>query len=123
MPSPTFAPSCGHETVYDAARRRIAFVFDSFDRVVVSISGGKDSLVLWHLATAEAARRGRDVEVFFLDQEAEYAGTIDVIGHCMRNPVVTPRWFQVPLRMTNATSHRALWLHAWGPGETWMREQ
>lgn len=121
MPSPRFEPSHAHETVFDAARRRVSFVFDNFERVVVSISGGKDSLVLWHLAVSEAERRGRKVEVFFLDQEAEYQGTVDVISRCMRHPAVVPFWVQVPLRMTNATSHRALWMHAWGPGEEWMR--
>lgn len=123
MPSPIFEASGAHESVFEAAKRRIAFVFDSFSRVVVSISGGKDSLVLWHLATEEAARRGRTAEVFFLDQEAEYQGTVDVIGRCMRHANVVPQWFQVPLRMTNATSHRAIWMNAWGVGEQWMREK
>lgn len=109
------------ETVLDAARRRIAYVFDHFGRVVVSVSGGKDSQVLWHLAVTEAERRGRNIEVFFLDQEAEFAGTIEVIERLMRHPAVRPRWFQVPLRMTNATSHRDIWLRAWGEGEDWLR--
>jgi predicted phosphoadenosine phosphosulfate sulfurtransferase len=123
MPLPRFVPSDAHENVLDAAKRRVAHVFDCFDRVVVSISGGKDSLVLWHLAVSEAERRGRRVEVFFLDQEAEYQGTIDVISRCMRHPAVEPLWYQVPLRMTNATSHRQIWMNAWGPGEAWMREK
>lgn len=109
------------ETVLDAARRRLRFIFDRFDRVVASISGGKDSLVLWHLAREEARRRGARVEAFFLDQEAEYAGTIEVIEHIMADPQTIPQWFQVPLRMTNATSHVQTWLHAWAPGEAWMR--
>jgi predicted phosphoadenosine phosphosulfate sulfurtransferase len=109
------------ENVLEAARRRTALVFDRFDRVVVSVSGGKDSHVVWHLAAAEAERRGRRVEAFFLDQEAEYAGTIDVIDAIMRHPATEPRWYQVPLRMTNATSHRDVFLDAWAPGDTWMR--
>ena len=111
------------ETVLDAAKRRMGLVFDHFPRVVVSVSGGKDSHVLFSLAHEEAVRRGRSIEVFFLDQEAEYAGTIEVIEWMMRQPNVIPRWYQVPLRMTNATSHQQAWMHAWGPGETWMREQ
>ena len=63
------------------------------------------------------------MEAFFLDQEAEYAGTISVIETMMSHPLVVPRWFQVPLRMTNATSHAVQWMHAWGPGETWMRHK
>ena len=109
------------QNVLEAARERVSWVFDQFGRVVVSVSGGKDSTVLYWLAVQEAERRGRTVEVFFLDQEAEWAATIDVIDGMMRRPGVIPRWFQTPLRMTNATSHRSIWLHAWAPGESWIR--
>jgi predicted phosphoadenosine phosphosulfate sulfurtransferase len=104
-------------SVLDAARRRMGEVFDRFERVVVSVSGGKDSTVIHKLALDEALRRGRRLEVFFQDQEAEYQSTIDVIREWMHDPRITPRWFQVPIRMTNATSHVDYWLHAWGEGE------
>jgi predicted phosphoadenosine phosphosulfate sulfurtransferase len=109
--------------VLEAAQERIRWVFDHYARVVVSVSGGKDSTVLHHLALEEAQRRGRKVEVFFLDQEAEYQGTIEQIDVMMRHPAAIPVWLQVPLRMTNATSHRAIWLNAWAPGEAWMRDR
>ncbi len=109
------------ENVLEAARRRIALVFDHFERVVVSASGGKDSTVLYWLAVQEAERRGRKVEVFFLDQEAEYQATIDQIDRMMRHPSVIPVWLQVPIRMTNATSHAAPWMYAWEPGASWIR--
>ena len=107
--------------VLEAARRRIRIVFDRFARVVVSISSGKDSTVLWRLALDEAERRDRTVEMFFLDQEAEYQATIDQVDILMRHPRVIPRWYQVPLRMTNATSHVEPFLRAWWPGEEWVR--
>src|SRR5690606_14119258 len=66
-------------------------------------------------------RRGRRIGVFFLDQEAEYQSTIDMIDTMMRHELVEPLWYQVPLRMTNATSHRELFLHAWAEGEEWLR--
>ena len=109
------------DDVLTAARKRIAAVFDAFERVVVSVSGGKDSAVIRHLALSEAERRGRRVEVFFLDQEAEYQSTVDIMGEWMRDLRTDPRWFQVPIRMTNATSHADYWLYAWGPGEEWLR--
>lgn len=99
----------------------MAMVFDEFEHVVVSVSGGKDSTVIRHLAKEEARARGRRVSMFFLDQEVEYASTVDIIGEWMRDPEVDPRWYQVPIRMTNATSHREYWLNAWGDGEEWMR--
>lgn len=109
--------------VLTASRARMAQIFDAFERVVVSVSGGKDSTVIRALALQEAARRGRRVELFFLDQEAEYQSTIDVIAAWMRDPRVDPLWFQVPIRMTNATSHVEGFLRAWEPGATWMREK
>lgn len=110
-------------TVLEGARRRIAQVFDEFENVVVSVSSGKDSTALRHLAMQEASRRGRRCTLFFLDQEAEYQSTVDLITEWMVDPSITPEWYQVPIRMTNATSHREEWLHAWGVGEQWVREK
>lgn len=108
-------------SVLDAARERIADVFDHFERVVVSVSGGKDSTVVRHLALEEARRRGRRIELFFLDQEAEYASTVAIIESWMAAPDTDPAWMQVPLRLTNATSHRSYFFNAWGEGEAWLR--
>jgi len=108
-------------SVLEAARERISFVFDNFENVSVSVSGGKDSTALAYLALEEAEKRGREIEVFFLDQEAEYASTIEVIEKMMVHPLVRPAWYQVPIRMTNATSYSEEFLSAWGEGEEWMR--
>lgn len=107
--------------VFDAARNRVRFVFSEFERIVVSYSGGKDSTCLFYLALWEAERTGRKFELFFLDQEAEYQATIDMVDQAMRHPLVIPRWYQVPILMTNATSYRDIWLHAWEPGADWVR--
>jgi predicted phosphoadenosine phosphosulfate sulfurtransferase len=111
------------QTVYAAAQERIALVFDAFETVEVSVSSGKDSTVLYHLALAEARRRNRKIGVFFLDQEAEYAASISVIEQMMTAPDVVPLWYQVPIKMTNATSFKEEFLYAWEPGATWMREK
>lgn len=103
--------------------RRIRFLFKEFPRIVVSVSGGKDSTVLYDLCLQEAIRIGKRFELFFLDQEAEYQSTIDIIEGQMSHPMVIPRWFQIPLRLTNATSFRQVFMHAWGHGEEWMREK
>jgi predicted phosphoadenosine phosphosulfate sulfurtransferase len=112
-----------NETVLEAARKRIAKVFDRFDRIFVSVSSGKDSTCLYHLVLEEAERRDMKVNVFFLDQEAEYEGTIDLMRVTMAHPRVIPWWYQVPIRMTNATSFASEFLHAWEPGAEWMREK
>ncbi len=109
------------QNVLEAAQERIARVFDEFERVFVSVSSGKDSTVLYHLCLAEAERRNRQINLFFLDQEAEYQGSIEMMREMMRHPRVIPWWFQVPIYMTNATSYSQEFLYAWGEGEEWMR--
>lgn len=111
------------KNVLEAARERIAWIFDEFENVQVSVSAGKDSTVLYFLALQEAIRRGRQLQVFFLDQEAEYAASIDVIRKQMSHPAVIPLWYQVPIYMTNATSYSEYFLYAWGEGEEWLREK
>lgn len=109
------------DNVLEAARKRIAFVFDRYEEVVVSVSSGKDSTVMYHLAIDEAERRKRKVRVFFLDQEAEYDCSVKLIEQMMSHPAVIPEWYQVPIQMTNATSHQQVFLNAWHEGEDWIR--
>jgi predicted phosphoadenosine phosphosulfate sulfurtransferase len=111
------------DDVLVAAKRRMAKVFDEFENVTVSVSSGKDSTALYHLAMAEASKRNRKVNVFFLDQEAEYQSSIVMIEQMMAHTLAVPQWYQVPIRMTNATSHKEYFLHTWQPGATWMRQK
>lgn len=111
----------GKDNVLEAARKRISYLFDNYDNIQLSYSGGKDSTVLFHLLNAEAKKRDRKFTVFFLDQEAEYQGTIDMVDWVMRQPNVIPKWYQVPTFMTNACSQQQMFLWAWGEGEEWVR--
>lgn len=114
-----------NESVVEAAERRIRFVFDHFQNVIVSISGGKDSTVLAYLAVQEAAKRRRKVGLFFLDEEVVYQSTVDQVEYLMTlQPEWTSRlWLQVEFNLTNATSVTETQLHCWGSGkhELWMR--
>ena len=71
------------DNVLEAAQKRTVWVFDHFDNIYISISGGKDSTVIHWLFTQEAMRRDRKVNAFFLDQEAEYEGTVKAMRHLM----------------------------------------
>lgn len=113
----------GKENVLEAAKKRIEYLFDSYDNIQLSFSGGKDSTVLFHLINEEAKKRNRKFYLMFLDQEAEYQGTIDMVGWAMRQPNVIPRWYQVPIFMTNSCSQQQLFLWAWGENEKWVRQK
>ena len=115
-----------HKDVLTAARERISQIFDDYENIVVSVSGGKDSTVLAHLVLSEANKRGRRVGIFFLDEEVDYEATIDQIKYLMfemypENAV--PIWYQFPFHLTNATSLTEGQLVAWEPGkhDVWMR--
>jgi predicted phosphoadenosine phosphosulfate sulfurtransferase len=113
----------GTENVLEAAQKRIAFLFDNYDNIQLSFSGGKDSTVLFHLLNEEAKVRNRKFIVYFQDQEAEYQATIDLVEWAMQQPNVIPLWYQVPIFMTNAASHQQLFLWAWGDDEKWVRDK
>lgn len=113
----------GIENVLEATQKRIAFLFDNYDNISLSFSGGKDSTALFHLINAEAIKRDRKFILYFQDQEAEYQGTIDFVEWAMSQPNVIPYWYQVPIFMTNAASHQQLFLWAWGENEEWVREK
>ena len=112
--------------VLGAARERVSFIFDHFENIHVSISGGKDSTVLAHLALMEAKRRDRRIGIFFLDEEVVYQETIDQVTHIMEDMApghVIPLWLQMEFNLTNATSLTETQFHPWEPGKhtIWMR--
>lgn len=114
------------QNVLEAARERIAFLFDDFEHIVVGYSAGKDSTVVLELALEEARKRGRlPLPVMFLDQEAEWQATVDLAREVMSRPDVKPYWLQIPIKLFNATSAEADWLECWNPSEEdkWMRKK
>jgi predicted phosphoadenosine phosphosulfate sulfurtransferase len=110
--------------VLEVAQERVRFLFDEFETIIVTISGGKDSAVILDLMLREATARGRlPLKVMFLDQEAEWQATIDEIRAVMYRPDIEPYWLQVPFKLTNATSTTEGWLYCWSAEEEhrWMR--
>lgn len=115
------------DNVRDAAEKRISYIFDEFENIIVSISGGKDSTVLCWMALQEARRRNRRIGIFFLDEEVVYQSTIEQVTWLMNlYPENTVRiWFQFPFKLTNATSLVDSQLICWEPGKhnIWMRSK
>lgn len=113
------------QNVLDAARERIAYSFDNFERIYVSFSGGKDSSVMLHLVMQEAIKRGRRVGVLIIDLEAQYDMTIvhlnDMVA--LYRDHIELHWLCFPLLLRNAvTAFEPRWM-AWDPEKKamWVR--
>ncbi|MDR2643443.1 MAG: phosphoadenosine phosphosulfate reductase family protein [Planctomycetaceae bacterium] len=112
------------KSVLEAALGRIHRIFDEFNDVMVSFSGGKDSTVVLDLVKRVARERNQlPVKVLFLDQEAEWEATVTYMRLIMSNPEVQPLWYQIPFRLFNSASCFNTWLHCWEPGKEWIRDK
>lgn len=116
-----------NKTVLDAARERIGFIFDNFENVIVSVSGGKDSTVLAHLALLEARARDRRIGLHFLDEEVVFQSSVEQVEYLMNLfPENTAKlWLQVEFNLTNSCSLTEGQLRCWEPGKhaLWMRSK
>jgi predicted phosphoadenosine phosphosulfate sulfurtransferase len=113
------------KSVLEAARERIAWTFDNFERVYLSFSAGKDSTVMLHLVMDEAKARGRKVGMLLVDLEGQYKLTMDH-AECMYKEYadhIEPYWCALPIALRNAVSvYEPKWL-CWDPScrEAWIR--
>lgn len=93
-------------SVLEASKQRISKVFDQFEKVYISYSGGKDSTVMTHLVLEEAIKRNRKVGLLIIDLEAQYKHTIihieEVIEKYKEN--IDLHWFCGELLLRNAVS-------------------
>jgi predicted phosphoadenosine phosphosulfate sulfurtransferase len=111
--------------VLEAARQRVRYAFNHFERVYVSFSGGKDSSVMMHLVMEEAVKRRRRVGVLLIDLEAQYKLTIEHAREmfAMYREHIEPYWVCLPIKLRNSVSnYEPVWC-AWDPEkkDQWVR--
>lgn len=111
--------------VLTAARERVAYAFDHFEKIYVSFSGGKDSSVMLHLVCAEARARNRKVGVLVIDLEAQYKLTIDHVMEMVETykDCIDLHWVCLPLLLRNAVSNFTPRWCCWEPEkiDIWVR--
>lgn len=112
--------------VLEEAQKRVAWTFDTFDKIAVSFSGGKDSTVMLHLVADEAIKRNRRFAVMIVDLEAQYAATIDHIDSMVNKykNIIDLHWICLPISLSNAVSNFEPRWKAWDNDkkELWVRE-
>lgn len=115
------------QTVLDAAKERLHWLFEEFETVVVNVSGGKDSTVVFELAYEVAQERDDwPLHAFWMDQEFEYMATVDVVTEQFERDGVEPLWTQMPKRLPNPFSQAdGGYMVGWNPEREahWIREK
>lgn len=113
--------------VYDASLERIIYSLEEFENNCISLSGGKDSSVMFQLICREAQRLNKKIDVLFIDMEAQYLITIEHINELIEkySDVVENFWhICLPLSLRNAVSiFEPRWI-CWDEKveEKWIRE-
>ncbi|HEN1032216.1 TPA: phosphoadenosine phosphosulfate reductase family protein, partial [Streptococcus agalactiae] len=111
------------KTVYDLAMERIKYIFDEFDHVYISFSGGKDSGVMLNLALKylKDNKLDKKITLMHLDYEAQYEMTTKYVEE-MENTFadyLNVYHICVPFKVTTCTS---MFQNFWRPWEETKRE-
>jgi len=114
------------QNVCSAAQERISYIFDHFEKIYVSFSGGKDSTVMIHMVMEEAIRRNRKIGILVIDLEAQYKATMAHVEATL--DVYADHsdqyWVCLPMLLRNAVSQFQPRWCCWEPEarEGWVRE-
>lgn len=91
--------------VLDAAIKRLEIIFQNFDNIYFSVSGGKDSSVMVQLANKVAQKLDKKFDVLFIDLEAQYTHTIKHINELKQLSQIRDFYhIALPIALRNAVS-------------------
>lgn len=116
------------ENVYEALQKRLHFLFQEFDNIYVSFSGGKDSGLLLNL-TLDFQKKyypKKRIGVFHQDFEAQYTVTTEYIERTFERikKDVEPYWVCLPMATRTALSNYEMFWYPWDDlkQNIWVRE-
>ncbi len=114
--------------VYDAFLNRLELIFEEFDNIFVSFSGGKDSGLLLEM-TLEFQKKNypqKRIGVFHQDFEAQYSFTTNYIQNTFERikDDVEPYWVCLPMATRTSLSNYEMYWYPWDDSkkESWCRE-
>lgn len=115
------------KNVLDAAKDRISWAFDSFEKMYISFSGGKDSTAMVHLVASEARKRNRKIGLLFIDWECQFERTIQHVDEIITEykDIFDAYWIQLEIMTNNATSMYEPTWKSWDEDkkELWVRNK
>lgn len=93
------------KTVWDAALERIHLLYERYDFVMVSFSGGKDSTCAYQLALQVATERNRlPLDLCFVDEEVITPETVEYLERVRSRLDIRLKWVCLPVQHRNACS-------------------
>ncbi len=115
------------ENVYEALQKRFHFLFEEFDNIYVSFSGGKDSGVLLNLLLDFKRMHypHRTVGLFHQDFEAQYTMTTEYVERTFQRleKELEPYWVCLPMATRTAVSSYEMYWYPWDDAkkDIWVR--
>lgn len=113
--------------VYEATQARLKYIFEHFENIYVSFSGGKDSGLLLNLVLDYKRRHNiqKKIGVFHQDFEAQYQTTTDFVTRMFENNIndIEPYWVCIPQASRCAVSNYQMYWYTWDPDKkaAWVR--
>lgn len=93
------------KNVLEAALERLEIIFQNFDNIYFSVSGGKDSSVMVQLANQVAKKSNKKFDVLFIDLEAQYRYTVEHIEQLKQLSQIRDFYhIALPIALRNAVS-------------------
>ena len=116
------------KNVYELTQERLKMIFEEFDNIYISFSGGKDSGVLLNLCIDYIRQNSlkRKIGIFHMNYEVQYSMTIDYVNRVLETnrDILDVYRICVPFRVTTCTSMYQSYWRPWDEQkkEAWVRE-
>ena len=115
------------QNVYEALQERLHFLFQEFENIFLSFSGGKDSGLLLNLLLDFRKKYypDRTIGVFHQDFEAQYSVTTEYVERTFARieNEVEPYWVCLPMATRTALSNYEMYWYPWDDTkeDAWVR--
>ena len=118
------------QNVYEATQQRLKYIFEEFDNIYLSFSGGKDSGLLLNMMLDFQKKYypERKIGVFHQDFEAQYTVTTQYIERTFKRlegeEAVELYWVCLPMATRTALSSYEMFWYPWDDAkkEAWVRD-